>query len=435
MSKENNIGADFKAPKKELNLDALKQVGTEGGAVDYVRPSNNLPINRKWGVNNVFTSREISKPFAEFTSEDFDSILPQSIRDEGYRINEDTLKVRNQEKYVSRLDEVVSMTTLTYTLLPPHFSGDTTLAEALVETAKAPKKLTKAELNTKQERSLIVTLGDWQLGQADGDGAVGIVKRVAKIADLVKKEISNQKKLGTPITQIDVFSLGDLVEGTACFYSNQTFTVTLNRREQVKTAAGLFQSFIQNINETGLPIKVYVVPGNHGQHRTPVSGKILTNENDNDDVACVEFVAKFFYEFDNTARANNMQELFGNIEFFFPEGNRISLTTEVLGHTVAAIHGDQLGGGKNLGKAVNNYINKQYNSEEPIGNADYLLFGHFHHFYSERITKRTTAVMNGAMCQQSEIFTERFGMAGEPTVVLGVITRDGDEGFRPFTIK
>lgn len=435
MSKKNNVGDNFKAPKKDLNLDVLKQVGPKGGAEDYVRPTELQEINRKWGANNVFTSREFPKPFVDFTREDFDSILPEFLRQRGYRINEDTMKVRNQEKYVPRLEEVVSMTTLTYTLLPPHFSQDTSLAEELVKEANAPKRLTKAEQNAKQDRSLIVTLGDWQLGQADGDGAAGIVKRVAKIADLVKKEISNQKKLGTPITRIDVFSLGDLVEGTMCFYSNQTYTVTLNRREQVKTAAGLFQSFIQNINETGLPIKVYVVPGNHGQHRTPVSGKILTNENDNDDVAAVEFVAKFFHDFDETARANGIQELFGNIEFFFPEGNRISLTTNILGHTCAAIHGDQLGGGKNLGKAINNYINKQYNSEEPIGNADYLFFGHFHHFYCERITKRTTAVMNGAMCQQSEIFTERFGMAGEPTVVLGILTPDGDEGFRPFTIK
>lgn len=435
MSKENNIGADFKAPKKELNLEALIQVGTTGGAVDYVRPSEIQVVNRKWSANNVYTSREFAKPFDEFTKEDFDSLLPKHLKNEGYRVNEDTMKVRSQEKYVPRLEEVVTMTTVTFTILPPHFSKDVSLAEALVSFAKAPKKLSKRVFLTKKERALLLMVGDWQLGQKDGDGAAGIVKRVAQMAAVVKQEVEDNKKLGKPITEIVVFSLGDLVEGTHCFYSNQQFEVTLNRREQVKLAAGLFQALIQSLNEIGLPIKVYVVPGNHGQHRTPTSGKILTNENDNDDVACVEFVAKFFYEFDQTAKANNMQELFGNVEFFFPEGNRISLTTEVLGHTVAAIHGDQLGGGKNLGKAVNNYINKQYNSEEPIGNADYLLFGHFHHFYSERITKKTTAVMNGAMCQQSEIFTERYGMAGEPTVVLGVLTREGNEGFRPFVIK
>lgn len=433
MSNNNNIGKAFKAPVKELNLEALKQVGVNGGATDYVKNTAVIPVNRKWGANNTFTSREIEKPFSEFTRDDFDSILPESLKEQGYRINEDTMKVKHQEKYVPRFEEVLPMTTITYTLLPPHFTEDVSISEALVASAKAPKKLTKQILSA-APRSLVVTLGDWQLGQADGDGAAGIVKRVAKIANLVKKEIDNNRKLGTPITQIDIFSLGDLVEGVAYFYSNQTYTVTLNRREQIKTTVGLFQDFIQRINETGLPIKVYVVPGNHGQHRQ-LGGKILTNENDNDDVAAVEHVAKFFAAFDETAKANGIQELFGNIEFFFPEGNRISLTANVLGHTVGAIHGDQLGGGKNLGKAVTNYVNKQFSSEEPIGDADYLLFGHFHHFYSERISKKTTAVMNGAMCQQSEIFTERFGMAGEPTVVIGIITEEGDEGFRPFTIK
>lgn len=408
----------------ELNLDILKQIGTEGAMADYRKPVTFIPSHSTKGPNQRWKSAPIEKDFNEYSQESLNEMLPKDFREQGYTVNPQTLKFNSTDKVVSVDGEkqLVTLTSVTFSPVAPSLYADNKEVIELAGKAKTPKMVSYAK--TPEERVLQVLVGDFQVGQADSDGATGIVGRVLQMSAIVKEEVRRNRILKTPITSIFVATLGDLVEGIAYFYNTQTFAVTLDRREQVKVARRLFQRFLMDLAEIGIPVTVGVVPGNHGENRN--MGGAFTTINDNDDVALVEQIQEAF---------DMNPEKFGHISFLFPEAERLSLTVEILGHSIGLVHGHQVGSPKNLGAALRNYLNGQSRAKEAIGLCDYIYMGHFHHFYSERISEQTTAVMNGAMCKDSDHFKQRYGLSSPPCFVTGVLTRSGDEGFRPYYLK
>ncbi len=407
---------------RELDLEALKQVGTDGGTIDYRKPLPFVPSMRTATRKQLIKSAPIEKDIDDYTEEDFNDYLPKYFKDKGWVVDPKTVKFTQAEKYIHRNDELVTLTSFQFSPMPPSlFTDNTDLLKAL-DKVKVPKLVTFKE-NT-PERYLNVLVGDFQIGQADADGAAGIIGRILQIPALIKEEIRKNKVLKTPITKIYVNSLGDLVEGVAYFYNTQNFAVTLDRREQTKIARRLFTRILTEISGLGIPMTVVTVPGNHGENRN--MGGAFTTINDNDDVAVVEQIADAF---------ELAPEKFGHIEFLFPEPERLSLTINQLGHSIGLVHGHQVGSPRQLGASVRNYLNGQSKAKEALGNVDYLFLGHFHHYYVERVSEQTTAVMNGAMCKDSDHFKQRYGLSSPPCFVMGVITREGDEGFIPFYLK
>lgn len=216
--------------------------------------------------------------------------------------------------------------------------------------------------------SLVVLASDWQTGKKDGDGLKGLVGRWLKAIEDVEMRLRELKKIGRPIDSIVVLCLGDLVEGCDGHYDIQTFTVEIDRRDQVKVARRLLRDALIRWSKLVPSITVAAVGGNHGEHRK--NGKAFTTLNDNDDVALVESVAEIF-------QAN--PEAFGHIRFAIPK-DELSLTLEVQGKIIGITHGHLARSSGGPESKMRRWIADQTLGRRKIGDCDILVTGHYHSF-------------------------------------------------------
>ena len=216
--------------------------------------------------------------------------------------------------------------------------------------------------------SLVVCASDWQVGKRDGDGLKGLVGRWLQAIDDVEFRLKELKKLGRPIDSITVLCLGDLVEGCDGHYDIQTFTVEVDRRDQVKIARRLLRDALIRWSRVVPSITVAAIGGNHGENRK--NGKAFTTLGDNDDVALVESVAEIF-------QAN--PEAYGHIKFAIPT-DELSLTLEVHGQIIGITHGHLARSGQGVESKLRRWIADQTLGRQKIGDCDILVTGHYHSF-------------------------------------------------------
>lgn len=285
----------------------------------------------------------------------------------------------------------------------------------LDELIVAAKKLsiTKGKIKTADpERAYFQQITDLQAGQSDGEGVQGMVEKVMQLASFAKQDIAAMKKLGKPVDLIFIPITGDLVEGINGWYEMQTFSVELDRRDQVKIVRRLLLEYLAEISKIGLPIHVAVVPGNHGENRA--NGKAFTTLNDNDDVAVVEQVAE----------ALNFAEPDHAITWSFPQRNRLSLTVEILGWIVGLTHGHIARGGTGVEGRILSWFKSMSAARDPIGDSDLLFTGHYHHARYQQLVGQTHWLQGGALCDRSDFFSQSAGLVSAPHVWCGTMTTE-----------
>ena len=238
--------------------------------------------------------------------------------------------------------------------------------DALIQEIKKHKPRERKEIEG--GASLVVCASDWQVGKRDGDGLKGLVGRWLQAIDDVELRLKELKKLGRPIDSITVLCLGDLVEGCDGHYDIQTFTVELDRRDQVKIARRLLRDALIRWSKVVPSITVAAIGGNHGENRK--NGKAFTTLGDNDDVALVESVAEIF-------QAN--PEAYGHIKFAIPT-DELSLTLEVHGKIIGITHGHLARSGAGTEAKLRRWIADQTLGRQRIGDCDILVTGHYHSF-------------------------------------------------------
>lgn len=238
--------------------------------------------------------------------------------------------------------------------------------EALIQDIKKHKARERKPMVG--EASLVVCVSDWQTGKRDGDGLKGLVGRWLQAVDDVEFRIKELRKIGRPIDSITVLCLGDLVEGCDGHYDIQTFTVEVDRRDQIKIARRLLRDALIRWSKIIPSITVAAVGGNHGENRK--NGKAFTTLNDNDDVALVESVAEIF-------QAN--PEAYGHIRFAIPT-DELSLTLEVHGKIIGITHGHLARSSGSPESKLRRWIADQTLGRQSIGDCDILVTGHYHSF-------------------------------------------------------
>ena len=238
--------------------------------------------------------------------------------------------------------------------------------ESLIAEIKKHKPRERKEIEG--GASLVVCASDWQVGKRDGDGLKGLVGRWLQAIDDVEFRLKELKKLGRPIDSITVLCLGDLVEGCDGHYDIQTFTVEVDRRDQVKIARRLLRDALIRWSRVVPSITVAAIGGNHGENRK--NGKSFTTLGDNDDVALVESVAEIF-------QAN--PEAYGHIKFAIPT-DELSLTLEVHGQIIGITHGHLARSGQGVEGKLRRWIADQTLGRQKIGDCDILVTGHYHSF-------------------------------------------------------
>lgn len=274
------------------------------------------------------------------------------------------------------------------------------------------------------DRTLVVCLADWQIGSADGRGTKAIISRVLQITNELVEHIRGLKVLGYAVHRVHFQGLGDLFEGCFGHYANQQFTVELDRREQTRVVRRLLLNLLKTVAGLVPEISVGTVPGNHGEFRND-NGKVFTKWGDNDDVAVFEQLADICAE----------SELLKNIKFTIPNQDLVQVF-DFDGTIVGFIHAHQAQRNKHSGglppaqAKVLTWWEGQTFGGHPVGDADILVTGHYHHLsVIEHGSK--THIQCPAMDDGSIWFTNISGQASRPGTLVFLA---GGGGYEALTI-
>lgn len=261
------------------------------------------------------------------------------------------------------------------------------------------------------QRTFIVNVADTQFAKADGDGLEGTIKRFLNCVEGIAKRLEHLLSVGK-IDRILVVGLGDIIEGCQGNYAAQQFTVEANLRQQLRIARRLIRDLIIRLSKFGIPMIVSAVPGNHGEER--LNGRLYTTTGDNHDVGVFETLADVF-------AAN--PEAFGHVEFRLPE-DEIYVMFDCGGTKVAFTHGHITKGGGNAQSKVRGWWQDQAFGAQPVGFADILITGHYHH---------TSVIQYGKKCHiqcpsldgGSEWWTNLSGDESPPGLLTLVVDGNG----------
>jgi len=292
------------------------------------------------------------------------------------------------------------------TVLPvvPGQPGD---IEALVKEIGRRKPKQTVEVS-EHERALVVCLADWQAGKGDNGGVEALLERLFALKDAVPEHLKALKKSGRPVDCLYVVGMGDMVEGCDGHYAQQTFTVQLDRRQQVRLVRRMLTEMLVDWSKRVPKIVVAAVPGNHGENRR--NGKAFTTFEDNDDLAVFEQVQEILQ------RAG-----YENLAFVVPDGD-MTVTLDVCGTVVGFAHGHQMNGaGLPLAKARRWWQGKQ-SARHPIGDADVLVYGHYHHLQCLQDGPRTIFG-----CPSNDGGSRWFEEQGGPKTACGTLTFTADK--------
>jgi len=406
----------------ESPLERLLAVGLGGPATEVKRgKKHSHPAGWTPGVTITASGGAVVTDPRESQPEDWDTLLaellPPGMKPEDFSVDGETVEVRawdsgDGEGGTKRLYYFKAR------IRRRGVIGERVNLDDIIEAVKGTK-LPKAAPPS-GERVYFIQITDLQSGQADGRGVEGMVEKVLQLGDLALDDLDRLKKQGRPVDAIFVPMTGDLVEGISGWYETQTFSVQLDRRDQVKLVRRLLTEFLLKLGKAGLPIHVAAVPGNHGENRQ--NGKAYTSLGDNDDVAVIEQIAEAF----NLAG-------FDSVTFSLPDKERLSLTVEVLGNVVGLTHGHIARGGTGVEGRILSWFKSMAATRDPIGDSDILFTGHYHHARYQQLVGDTVWIQGGALCDASAWFSQSAGLVSDPVVMKGTITRDGIEYVLPHS--
>ena len=244
-------------------------------------------------------------------------------------------------------------------------------------------------VGTDNGRALVVCLSDWQVGKGEGGGWTATVERLVQKLAIIDTVLRDATKRKQPYDQVVLACMGDLIEGCSGHYAMQTFQVDLDRREQERVVRRVLGEYVRRVAPLVPRVVVAAVPGNHGEQRQ--DGKAFTTWSDNSDLAVVEGVAEALKDRDG----------FGHVSFVIAD--RLTLTLDVCGVIVGLAHG-HAGRATDASKMAR-WWGAHALSGQPIGDAQILLTGHYHHLKVDESTGRTwmqTPAMDGGSAWWTE---------------------------------
>jgi len=291
--------------------------------------------------------------------------------------------------------------------------------EALCKIIERRRPLAQLDEVSGGERALVVALADWQVGKRDVNGGTPeFLERLLLTFDRLERHAKTLKKTHG-INTVYIVGLGDLIENCDGHYAAQTFSVDLDRREQCRLVRRMILDLVERFVKMNWRVVLGAVPGNHGENRR--NGKAFTNVfTDNDDLAVFEQVAEILDH--NVERYSNVSVPSGAI------AEDHTMTLDVAGVAVGFAHGHQIKGGAPL------WWQKQAHGKQPVGSADILVTGHFHHLSLSEGSGRTW-IQAPAMDGGSRWWTAQTGSSapsGMLTFVAG--SACGERGWSDFAI-
>lgn len=249
------------------------------------------------------------------------------------------------------------------------------------------------------DSTFVVAVGDLQLGKIDGDGVDGTVQRAVDGFERAAEEIKALRKHSS-IGRVHVAWLGDCLEGFVSQGGMNAWRTVLTVTEQIRLLRKLMWFAVDIFTPLAEQSDHVAVPGNHDQAIRFGKGGV-TRYDDSFDVDALSAVAEA------AARMNR----YDGVNFYTPDRDELSVTLETSGTILGHIHGHQTKRGKHFEWWAN-----QNFGDQPVGQADILLAGHFHHFILDSSGTRKF-IQVPALESESTWFRHNSGQVGDPGIL------------------
>jgi predicted phosphodiesterase len=273
--------------------------------------------------------------------------------------------------------------------------------DELLRTAR-PRKA-KRPAASSSTSAFVYAAGDMQIAKPDGDGTAGTVERWY---DSLERAVDRYKTLRKQGKVGPVFLLiaGDCIEGVTSQGGNLIARLELTITEQVRVYRRLLLDEVQAFAELCDDVTVAVVPGNHDE-AVRVGNQMATRYDDSWAIEGASQVADVM--------AAKGQE----VNWIFPDRDGLHLTLDAAGTRVGLLHGHQTRG------KMQTWLANKAMSRDPIGTADLVISGHFHHLRVEQMGP-TTWMQTGALDGGSTWWSHKGGLDAPPAA-LTLIASDG----------
>jgi predicted MPP superfamily phosphohydrolase len=196
--------------------------------------------------------------------------------------------------------------------------------------------------------------------------------------------------------KLNIFLLGDLIEGDGYVFEGQEFKITKIAGHQMWDAVNDFAFLINELCKIFPKIEVYCLVGNHS----------MATNNRKADLPVENYLEYHIYK---TIELMFKTAKNDKVKITIPTSRYYS--TKVYNHMFFMTHGDETGGGAKttrIKKAKDVYINL------PEEKYDVYMLGHFHSLEKDPIGDKGTLLTNGAWIPFDEYARKLFGIYTEP---------------------
>lgn len=281
--------------------------------------------------------------------------------------------------------------------------ADADLGKMMREAAKFARQAVRP-VSTGEDTSMVVALSDFQVGKVDLEGGTPeLLERSEKALAEVLRQIKRQKP-----TQVVLVDVGDSTEG---FESspNAPRTNDLQMTEQIRVWRRIFWRWVVEISRVVEWLDVIAVGSNHCRVR---AGKIQLGP------ASDDWGIEVLSQLADMAKVD--EERFGHVVFHVPEEGLEYVVFDLMGgKLLGVVHGHQE---RNV-KQLSEWCKKQ--GRRPIGLADVVLAGHFHHLRLESYGDGQTLFVAPTMDGGSAWFTNAAGERSRPGVLTFMVDSEG----------
>ena len=269
-------------------------------------------------------------------------------------------------------------------------------------------KPTRAKVTT-GELAYVVNVGDTQYGKDAGGGTEAAVERILSAYSESVARLHSLRRSGKSIGTVVLPQLGDCIEGTTSQAGKVRGQSDLSLTGQIRLGRRMLLALVKAYAPLADRVIVPVVPGNHDE----TYRDLLTKPIDSWQVEVVSQVQDICTE----------SGKFDHVEWRYPDEDSAQLAVDVNGTMLAFAHGHQM-----PSRDVAKWWGGQATGRTPVGAADVLITGHFHHFRAEQIGPRLW-IQVPSMDGGSPWFVNRTGLESPP----GLVTLVVGAGYDPRT--
>jgi len=257
----------------------------------------------------------------------------------------------------------------------------------------------------------VYAIGDTQYGKDAGGGTEATVTRVLEAIDEAVLRHKELLKTGRNIGTVVLPQLGDCIEGSTSQKGMVIGRSDLGVTQQVRIGRRVLMAWIKAFVPLCDELLIPVVPGNHDEpHRISMT--------DPTDSWQIEIAAAV-----QDACAEN--PALSHVKFYYPKPDHQTLALDLGGTILGLAHGHQA---KDMGK----WLHGQATGRTPVGSADVLMTGHFHHFRADQIGPRLW-IQVPAMDGGSAWFRDKSGLES-PTGIVSLVVGENYDPRRDLAV-